>query len=277
MWGMALCAWLAGKRSVYTFHSVFPTRRVTYLYHCLLRWSAKYIFNCRFQTISDSVYDHELHFYHNPTTKIYNWYGSNRFYPATEGEKIQVRHELNIPPDTLVLISVGGCDSNKRHSEILKALPEIIKHVPNCLYLHLGKGESEEEEKALTLQLGISEYVRFYGNQTNVRKYLIASDIYLMTSRYEGISITTIEAMACGIPSILYDVSGLRDFNKTGENSVLISEDYRILAEKIIFLYSHPRIATMISFNAQALVNSTFNMKTNVSQIFRLYQPYYEI
>lgn len=270
-WTMAFCAWFTGKKSVYTFHSVFPTNFYSYFYHWFLRWSAKNIFNCQFQTISDSVYDNELKLYNNCTFKIYNWYGFNRFFPANFEEKGKKRLDLNINPNTLVLISVGGCSSGKRHSEIIKALPEVIKYFPDTLYLHLGKGTSEAEEIYLVNKLGISENVRFCQNETDVRKFLIASDIYLMPSKYEGISITTIEAMASSIPAILYDVPGLRDFNKDGENSILIPEDYRILAEKIIYLHLNPEVATTITSNALKLVNEKFSMEKNVAQIFNLY------
>lgn len=271
MWEMALCARLAGKRSVYTFHSVFASHFYSYPYHLWKRWSAKKIFRCKFQTISNSVYDNELNRYHNKTKKIYNWYGNNRFYPALADEKKVKRDELGIPEDALVLISVGGCNSVKRHSEIIKALPHIIQNYPNVLYLHLGKGETEAEEKKMVNDLGLSEYVRFCNNQADIRKYMIASDIYLMPSKHEGISITTIEAMACSIPAILYNVPGLRDFNSTGENSLLIPEDHKILAEKVIYLHQNPAISLKLSENARELVKTTYHLEKNAAEIYQLY------
>lgn len=271
MWGMALCAWLAGKKSVYTFHNVFPTSWYSYFYHCLLRWSAKKIFKCKFQTISDSVYDHELKLYGNKTTKLYNWYGSNRFFPAEMNEKAQVRKELDIADNTLVLISIGGCSYIKRHHDIIRAIPYIIQQESNVLYLHLGSGDTEQEEKELTEELNVTQYVRFCSNQKDVRKYLVASDIYLMPSRFEGISITTIEAMACEIPAILYDVPGLRDFNKKGENSILIPEDYKVMAEKILYLSNHPEEATKMIDNAKSMVNEYYDMEKNATKIYELY------
>lgn len=271
MWGMALCAWLAGKKSVYTFHNVFPTRFFTYPYHVLLRWSAKYIFKCIFQTISNSVYNHELNFYHNPTTKIYNWYGDTRYFPAEDGEKTIVRKELGIDPNALVIVSVGGCSYVKRHSDIIEAIPIILKENINCIYLHLGKGETEKEEIELANTLGISVHIRFCGNQTEVRKYLIASDIYLMPSRFEGIPITTIEAMACKIPAILYDVPGLCDFNSEGQNSILIPADYHLLAEQVIFLHNNPNACFQLTEHAKEFIDLNFSMKNNAEKIFRLY------
>ena len=92
-----------------------------------------------------------------------------------------------------------------------------------------------------------------------------------MTSHFEGISITTIEAMACLVPAILYDVPGLCDFNKEEEVSLLISEDYKILAEKIDYLNSHPEKALELSKKAKFLVDSKFYMTNNVIGIFNLY------
>ena len=83
--------------------------------------------------------------------------------------------------------------------------------------------------------------------------------------------ITTIEAMACGIPAILYNVPGLRDVNRHGEHSLLIPEDYEILAYSVIYLRLHPDVSIRLSKNAREYVNNTYNLQTNVSEIFNLY------
>lgn len=271
-WGMSFCAWKAGCKSVYTFHNVFRSHWYSYPWHWWLRWCAKHIFNCTFQTISDSVYENEKNYYHNNTIKIYNWYGCTRFYPALPNEKRKVRESLNIPQDSLVLISVGGCSPIKRHTDIIKALPEIIKVLPNVIYLHLGKGISLDEEKSLAKKLNVEKNICFCGNQSNVRKYLIASDIYVMPSKHEGIPITTIEALGSMIPSILYNVPGLRDFNKEKECSELIKEDYLILARTIIELYRNKERQQYLIQNAKEFVDRNFYMETNVKRIFELYK-----
>ena len=271
-WGMSYCAWQAGCRSIYTFHNVFRSHWYSYPYHWWLRWSAKHLFGCTFQTISDSVCENEKTYYHNNTIKIYNWYGSSRFYPADIKEKDNAREELQLPHDALVIISVGGCSLIKRHTDIIKALPEIIKLHPKTFYLHLGEGVSLNEEKNLATQLGVEEHIIFYGNQPNVRKYLIASDIYVMPSRHEGIPITAIEAMACKIPAVLYDVPGLRDFNKEKECSELIAEDYHLLAKTIVNLYNDKERQKLLIENAKMFVDTHFYMETNARKIFELYK-----
>ena len=271
MWTMALCARLAGIRSVYTVHSVFMPKHFTYLYRYFSRWSAKKFFRCTIHTISDSVYNNEKRRFHNETVKINNWYANSRFYPAGKDKKREVRKSLGIADNALVLISVGGCSPVKRHTDIIKALPVITKKYPNTVYLHLGKGIALSEEQALTEELNMSNHILFCGNQSDVRKYLIASDIYVMTSMYEGISLTTIEAMACKIPAILYHVSGLKDFNKEKECALLIPEDTAILAESVISLFEDRERQQTLVATAFNFVASQFDMKRNATKIFELW------
>ena len=218
-----------------------------------------------------SMFEEERKYYHNDTIKVYNWYGSNRFYPARDGEKSAVRKELGLVDDVPVIISVGGCSHVKRHTDVIKALPTVLKELPGLVYLHLGEGSSLDEEMRLAESLGVSEHVRFCGNQKDVRKFLVASDIYVMPSKYEGIPITTIEAMGTGIPAILYNVPGLRDFNKEEECSLLIPEDVGTLAKSIVSLYADKDKQRELTVRAKRVVDANFSMEKNVRKIVQLY------
>lgn len=268
-WGASYCAWRVGIRCVYTFHSAFPTRWFSKPYHMWLRWSAKHVFGCRFQSISDDVYRNELETFHNRTTLVYNWYGKNRFWLAAKGEKESVRESLGISPKALVVISVGGCSHIKRHHEIIKALPLIIKSFPNTVYLHLGDGNTLSEEKKLAEELGVSSNIRFEGNQTDVRKYLIASDIYVMTSKFEGISLTTMEALGCNIPAVLYDVKGLHTFCECAK---MIPENHDTLAKAVVELFQNEEKKSELQNKGMNFVQLKFDMDKNVEKIVSLYR-----
>lgn len=240
--------------------------------HFFYRWTSHYLFHCTLQTISDSVDKNERCYYRGKTTLVYNWYGKYRFYPAAEGEKERVRKELGIPDYALVVVSVGGCSHIKRHHDVIKAMSEIVKKHPDAVYLHLGEGDTLEEERALARELHLDDNVMFLGNKKDVRHYLVAADIYLMSSKFEGISLTTIEAMACRIPAILYNVPGLRDFNAQSECSMLIPEDSRLLAEMVLSLYKDKERQETLKNNAQAFVNDKFDMEKNARKIYDLYR-----
>jgi glycosyltransferase involved in cell wall biosynthesis len=232
---------------------------------------AKYFFKCRFQSISDSVYDNELKLYKNPTTKIFNWINNNRFYPAEMAEKAKIRKELGIAENAFVMISVGECSDIKRHSDIIQSLVIIKKSIPTILYIHLGTGKTLENEKKLVRKLDIENSVLFIENQLDVRKFLIASDVYVMTSKFEGISLTTIEAMACRIPTILYNVPGLRDFNKFKTTSFLIPEKPDSIAEKVIAIYNTNFDTNEVIERANQNIQLNYSMNSNVKEIFQLY------
>lgn len=269
--GMSYCAWRGGIKSIYSFHSCFHNPTLTRPYQMLLRWTAKNIFHCTFQSISDSVYENELNEYHNKTQLVYNWYNTRKFYPAKDNEKERIRKELGISDADLVLITVGGCSEIKRHTDIIKALPDILKDYPRAVYLHLGCGATLEEERTLAKVLNVATHVLFCGNQDNVRKYLVASDVYLMPSKFEGISITTIEAMACKIPSILYDVPGLRDFNKNKKCAALIPENYNLIAHSIKELMTHKQLREELASNGYTLIKEQYDMEKNAKEIYSLY------
>lgn len=268
---ISYCAWKANRRVIYTAHNVFRSHWYSFPFHFMQHWVAEHLCHCKLQTISDSVDANEREYFHAKTYLVYNWYDSNRFFPSKENEKKNLRDEIGIPQDALVIISVGGCSNIKRHTDIIKALPIVLKDYPNTIYLHLGMGNALEEEIGLVKELGIESHVRFLGNQSNVRKYLVVSDIYVMTSHYEGISITTIEAMATGIPCVLYDVPGLRDFNKDSITSLTIKEDPILLAESICSLYADKEMQNRNVESALILVNSKYYMETNVEKIIKLY------
>lgn len=93
-----------------------------------------------------------------------------------------------------------------------------------------------------------------------------------MPSVYEGISITTIEAMACGVPAVLYDVPGLRDFNVGEERSVMIPESHEALAEAVVALYEDGARRALFSARAKAFVDDRFHMEKNAARIAEIYK-----
>jgi len=268
----AYCSWLAGIRTIKTMHNVFKNRIITYPHGFIQRLIARKLLKVTFQTIGQSVYENELNYYHNPSVRINNWFDPNRFYPIkSDNEKQELRQKLNIKSDAFIIISVGGCSEIKNHSDIIHALAQLEKK-SDCLYLHLGTGKIEENEKNLALELGIQNRIQFLGNQNKVRDFLIASDVYIMTSKFEGLSIAGIEAMACGLPSILYNSPGLRDLINKDDNGFLIEPDYQILAEKIIEFQKNPELNRKKGQSAVEFVNKYFSMESNVLKIIKLYQ-----
>lgn len=268
----AIVAWLANVRCIKTMHNTFKNRWFTLHFSALKRYLIKTFFKTIFHTIGESVYLNELNYYKNSSFRVNNWFDQSKFYPANNvNERLTIRRKLNLEDDSFVIISVGGCTHVKNHHDIIKAVSELDKTV-NFYYLHLGVGESEQEERELAEHLGVSHRVRFLGNQVDVRDYLISSDVFVMTSKFEGLAISALEAMACELPLIFYNAPGLRDLIKDDDNGFLIDSDYRLLLEKIRFYQTNPFDMRKKGKNALEFVNKEFSMLPNVKKIMDLYK-----
>ncbi|TWJ04621.1 glycosyltransferase involved in cell wall biosynthesis [Mucilaginibacter frigoritolerans] len=270
-WYFSLCGYLTGKKTIMTFHNVFKSRSISWIKHYLLRLTAKKWFHLTFQTIGESVYLNELNYYKNTTVQVNNWFDSNRFYPLTNSnEKLLIKEKLNIDNDAFIIISTGSCSTIKNHSDIIWALSILVKKM-HIVYIHLGTGNLEGQEKALATELGVAKEVLFFNNKTNVRDYLVASDVFVMTSKFEGLSIASIEAMACQLPSVLYNSPGLRDLIKNNDYGLLIAPRYNILAESIFNIWQNPELAKQRALNALNNVNLNYSMEASVNKISMIY------
>ena len=89
-----------------------------------------------------------------------------------------------------------------------------------------------EEVKQLALSLGVSERVRFLGLRTDIPNVLRAADIIVMSSHWEGLSLSNVEGMSAHKPFIASDVNGLKEVTM-GYGILVPHEDAKALAEEI--------------------------------------------
>jgi len=138
-------------------------------------------------------------------------------------DRSEKRKELGLSVDTVVAITVGELNANKNHIQALKALSKLTK--TNFHYLIVGNGESEQKLKKAVDELMLQDKVSFLGFRRDVPELLTASDVFILTSRREGLPKAVLEAMAVGLPIIATDVRGNRDLVKSGENGYLVPLD----------------------------------------------------
>lgn len=271
-WFFALVSRIAGIKSIRTIHNVFRYTGLKRRSEIIQRFTARNYFNTTFHSIGESVYYNEQDYFKNKTIRINNWYDSNKFFSAQNlSTRNEIRNQLGIDTDAIVIVSTGSCSKVKNHKDIIKALSVLNKSIA-CVYLHLGCGELEQQEKDLASQLHIADKVRFLGNRKNVRDYLISSDIYIMPSLYEGLSIAAIEAMACGLPSVLYNSPGLRDLIQDDNNGFLVNNNFHQLVDRVLYYYNNPESRKLKGSSAEAFVQSNFNIEQCTEEIYQLYK-----
>ena len=135
----------------------------------------------------------------------------------------------------------------KNYPLLLEAFATTQKQVDSKLLI-LGQGEDRVSLEKLTHKLGIQKKVFFLGFQKNPYKYMAASDIFVLSSFWEGFANVVIEAMACGIPVISTRCYGPEEIITGGRNGILIpGENPEAMAGAIIRLLKDKRSAGHIA------------------------------
>lgn len=150
--------------------------------------------------------------------------------------RAEKRNELQIKRDAFVLVSIGELNGNKNQQIVIKALAQMKRK--DIVYLICGDGKNFKKIEKLIKNLNMQKYVKLLGYQKDIRKILITADCFILSSKREGISIATLEAMAFGLPVIASDNRGTREYmeqNKTGY--IYKINDITTLKKSIEYLY----------------------------------------
>lgn len=113
-----------------------------------------------------------------------------------------VRKKLGLPLQKVIYIYSGGFIDRKNQREAINAFLKMKKN-DNAVLLLLGDGSNF---KTLKDEFSQNKNILFRGKVSNVNEYLHASDVYLATSKSEGLPNGVLEAMACGLPVLLSDI-----------------------------------------------------------------------
>lgn len=137
---------------------------------------------------------------------------------AIQGNKEELCKELNIPVDSILLLSVGELNDNKNHKVVIECLPALPK---NMHYLICGVGPLKEQHEELAKKLEISDRLHLLGYRNDVIKIMKSCDIFVFPSKREGLSVALMEAMACGLPCIASEIRGNVDLIKNNTRNYL--------------------------------------------------------
>lgn len=123
------------------------------------------------------------------------------------------------------IISIGRLTDQKDYTLAIKVFNNVLKKYPDLIYHIYGKGEDKEKIEKLIEELNIKDKVVLEGFTTDINKVYENADIYLMTSKYEGMPNALAESMAVGIPSISTNCEfGPSDLISDDNMGILVNE-----------------------------------------------------
>src|SRR5262245_45170245 len=212
---------------------------------------------------------------HDPTglRVVTNGVDVDRLRPAPDPSAL--RRDLGIPAGTPVIGSVGRLEPVKNYRLALKALARIEKldsGPPPSLVL-VGDGSERGVLEELARNLGVADRVRFLGWRDEVERLYGAFDLFTLTSRSEGTSISLLEAMSMGLCPVVTDVGGNGGVLGTDLASLLVpSDDDAALAAIWRRHLLDVELRRDIGRRARARVQSTFSLERMVEQHIDIYQ-----
>lgn len=131
-----------------------------------------------------------------------------------------------------LLLTVGNVTERKGQDTVIRALPFVLKEMPNTHYLMVGLPTQKDDFMRIALQLNVADQVHFIGvtDADTLVYYLNCCDVFVMTSRhivseFEGYGIAVVEAALCGKPCVVSGNSGLTEAIIDGETGLVVPED----------------------------------------------------
>ena len=114
-----------------------------------------------------------------------------------------MRRAQSIGPDRLAVMMIGRLERQKNHELALRAIASLSPKLRDRISLYvIGSGSREHALRRLSCEVGIGASTRFLGYRSDAKDLLNAADLFLSTSRFEGMPTALVEAMLSGVPVV---------------------------------------------------------------------------
>jgi glycosyltransferase involved in cell wall biosynthesis len=218
-------------------------------------------FTTRYFGVAEAQRNHIVNDLYCPDRKIriiHNGVDSSCFY--FDGDR-SVLVEFDIDLSDPVVGIIAALRPEKDHQTLLRAARMVIDDIPAARFLIVGDGDLRANLESLTIELGITDNVRFVGTRSDVRRLLCAMDVFTLTSSSECSPISVLEAMACARPVVCSDVGGIPEMVEDGVSGYLVPpKNPGMLAARLKDLLASPELARRMGEAGRRRVESDFRL-----------------
>jgi len=202
---------------------------------------------------------------------IWNGAPLAEFAPATPDQTRKTRAALALPPDALVIGTVGRLNEQKGHRYLIDAAPAVLARHPKARFLIVGDGDLIDSLRGQARALGLGDHVLFAGHRTDVRELLSAMDVLCLPSLYEGTPLALFEAMAAARAIVASAVDGCAEVLMDGVTGLLVPpRDSAALSNALIRVLADPLLLARLAVAAQ-IASREYDIDRTVQRIEDLY------
>src|SRR5262249_35411881 len=152
---------------------------------------------------------------------IYNSVDPATLAPAP-GEAESLRREFSIPEGGFVFLNVGRHDRPKGQWLVLRAFARLAARAQGALVALVGDGPGNAELRRLAAELGIENRVRFLGRPLRIAGCYALAHAFVFPSLFEGLPLSLVEAMLCGLPCVASGIGPHREVIEDGRSGLLV-------------------------------------------------------
>ena len=205
---------------------------------------------------------------------IHNGFDFPRETAADDREAVRSAHD--IPPDAPVVGSIMRFSEEKRPQLFMDVARILHMAHPQLRFLVFGEGPMREKMQAYATSCGLSDVLKLPGLTTDSWGALAAMDVFVLTSRMEGLPNALIEAQAAGIPIVCTGVGGMEETFIEGETGFSVrSAAVDALAEAVSRLIREPQLQKRMSEAAFTHARATFGVETMLDRMSKAYDDQY--
>ncbi|MBJ6801430.1 glycosyltransferase [Geomonas propionica] len=219
-----------------------------------------------------SFYVDQRGFRRDKSVTIHNGVDTSRYCPCVDNS---IRTSIGLTEEDILVGSVGNIRTAKGYEYLLNAARRVVDCNPRFHFAVAGGGGGGLRDKLLQLRkdLMLENNFFFLDYQPDVATFLNNLDIFVLPSVTEGFSISTLEAMACGVPVIATRSGGPEEIIQDGETGFLVKPcDAQTLATAIVDVYGASSKAKTCAAKALDVAKSTFSSATMMQKYQLLYR-----
>lgn len=183
------------------------------------------------------------------------------------------KKELGFKPDDILIGMVANLRPEKNHKVMISAFSKLCESLNDSHLVLVGLDCMCGEIQRYAATTGLSDKIHFLGPREDVADLLNIMDVFCLPSVYEGLPLTILEAMACGVPVVGSNVMGINEVITDNENGLLFFPgDVTMLAEKITMIIRNDLLRIRLQEAGLAYVKKNYSLNDSIKEYVNLFE-----